>query len=537
MCTASQSCARPGKGLRWRPDNERAGNSPVTVNFRDGIVFPAATTLADKEFAFADHRAVYEHKSSEELLRSLVVLQLCASPLLVRHSGALLDALPWLREALYRHFSVGHAPADVWGRMNALRANGVQAIMDFAEEDAGATALSSTTTAGRLDVDAEAEAEARYERRVAAFLSSIDTAATLQSQGFAAVKLTALADPAVLEALAAATATAPAEPQPAEAQQQAEQQQGPEARLAPAQQAQLAALMGRMDRLVERALRKVRGGGGGGGGGGLQTVVMPAGEGVKLMIDAELSHLRPAIDRLVHQLMAKHNRAAAAAGGDGAVIFITYQAYLRDVQPRLTADLERAERQGYVLGAKLVGGVYLHLERRRAAERGEPAPVWDRAEDTYAAFDGCLEALLRAVRAGRAELMVGSHNQGSVQVAVTAMDRLGLDPAESPVYFGQLLGMADNISFTLGQHGYKTFKYCPHGEPAKMRPYLSRRVLETQYSVQGGRQDLRMLQAELWRRISQDPAGQMAQLFGGGGGGAASAGAGGAGKAPQAAQQ
>ncbi|KAG2448607.1 hypothetical protein HYH02_006497 [Chlamydomonas schloesseri] len=492
MCTASQSCARPGKGLRWRPDDERSSNAPVTVgtNFRDGLVFPS---LVNRQFAFLDHRAVYEHKSTEELVRSLVVLGLCSSPLLVRHSEALLDALPWVREALYKHFSVGHAPADVWGRMNSMRANGVQAIMDFAEEDSGATALSS---AASLDDAADAEeAEERYERRVAAFLASIDTAATLQTQGFAAVKLTALADPAMLEALAlleaqaAQVSEAAAEAQDA-GQGQQEQEQGLEARLAAAQQAQLAALMGRLDRL-----------------------------GVKLMIDAELSHLRPAIDRLAHQLMARHNRSSsssstAAGGGDGAVIFISYQAYLRDVQLRLQRDLERAERQGYVLGAKLVGGVYLHLERRRAAERGEPAPVWDTAEDTYAAYDGCLDALLCAVKAGRAELMVGSHNQGSVQTAVTLMARLGLDPEEAPVYFGQLLGMADNISFTLGQHGYKTFKYCPHGEPAKLRPYLSRRVLETQYSVQGGRQDLRMVQAELWRRISQDPAGQLAQLFG-----------------------
>ena len=76
-------------------------------------------------------------------------------------------------------------------------------------------------------------------------------------------------------------------------------------------------------------------------------------QGVKLMIDAEQSHLRPAIDHIGRELMREHNKPVSA-GGEGAVIFMSYQSYLRDVELRLQRDLERAERQGYVLGAKLV---------------------------------------------------------------------------------------------------------------------------------------------------------------------------------------
>lgn len=81
--------------------------------------------------------------------------------------------------------------------------------------------------------------------------------------------------------------------------------------------------------------------------------------------------------------------------------------------------------------------------------------MWDHISETHDCFTDCLDLLLRAVKSDRAELMLGSHNQGSVEAAVAAMADLGMDPEEAPVYFGQLMGMADNLSFTLGQHGYK----------------------------------------------------------------------------------
>jgi proline dehydrogenase len=52
-----------------------------------------------------------------------------------------------------------------------------------------------------------------------------------------------------------------------------------------------------------------------------------------------------------------------------------------------------------------------------------------------------------------AEVMAATHNQASIERAVALMAEHGLPPS-SPVYFGQLLGMADHLTFTLGQHGY-----------------------------------------------------------------------------------
>ncbi|GLI60684.1 hypothetical protein VaNZ11_002886 [Volvox africanus] len=557
---------------------------------------------------FTDHAAIFEGRSTSDLLRALLVLRLCATPPFVTHSAALLDsarrllgekvAMSAVHESFYKHFCAGKEAADVWARMNALRAHGIGAIMDYAEEenlrklskpqhqvqaelvsapavtgtDAG-TITGGTSGTGRYAVISAREplggetinqspaAAPSYnysleqnacERHTTAFLAAIDTAATLPGQGFAAIKLTALGDRGLLEHLAAAVESVRelfkvydlngdgyiTEAEFDECFKKLAAEQGSasstdkrkelwkwldakgegridymcwtqrldlenmpslaanlekQARangtvrpwhLSSSEKEELKALLGRLERLVDRAVSK----------------------GVKLMIDAEQSSLRPAIDHIAHELMRCHNTVHDGGNGPGeAVVFVTYQAYLRDAQQRLAADLERAKRERYTLGVKLVRGAYLQSERRRAAKSGVSSPVWDHIEETHASFDACLDMLLGAVKDGRAEVMLGSHNQASVEAAVAAMARLGLEPDEAPVYFGQLMGMADNLSFTLGHHGYKVFKYCPYGSVEKVIPYLLRRVNENQYILKGGKLDMALLWSELWRRALHDP--------------------------------
>merc|ERR1711976_180159 len=100
-------------------------------------------------------------------------------------------------------------------------------------------------------------------------------------------------------------------------------------------------------------------------------------------------------------------------------------------------------------------------------------------------------------------MMVASHNRHSVKLVVDTMRRLEL-PASSGVYFGQLLGMADHITFPLGQHGYKAYKYVPYGPVEKVMPYLIRRTQEnsTFLGSPGIQEERAMIGTELKRRLS-----------------------------------
>lgn len=174
--------------------------------------------------------------------------------------------------------------------------------------------------------------------------------------------------------------------------------------------------------------------------------------GVRLMIDAEHTYFQPAIDNITAGLQRKHNI-------DYPVIFGTYQMYLKDSLLRLRTDMERASKGGYRFAAKLVRGAYVPLEREYAAENGLEDPIWPNIQDTHKNYNTGVEEVLRKIAAGeKVEIMVASHNQGSVELAIRTMRELGLGP-ESGVYFGQLLGMADNLTFPLGHAGYKAYKY------------------------------------------------------------------------------
>lgn len=184
------------------------------------------------------------------------------------------------------------------------------------------------------------------------------------------------------------------------------------------------------------------------------------------------------------------------------VIFNTYQAYLKDSQRRLATDMERARREGYRFAAKLVRGAYLHVERANAAARGAPSPVFDVLPETHANYNACVALLLKEVVGCGAEAMFASHNPESIQKVVAGMRRLGLPPgADSGVYFGQLLGMADNVTFTLGRAGFAAYKYVPYGPLRLVMPYLIRRAQENRDIMARCEENIAQARSELARRL------------------------------------
>lgn len=216
--------------------------------------------------------------------------------------------------------------------------------------------------------------------------------------------------------------------------------------------------------------------------------------GVHMMIDAEHTYFQPAIDNIANTLMKRHNIHYPA-------IFSTYQMYLVDSSQRLKTDMERASKGGYYFAAKLVRGAYMELERNRAKELDIPDPIHPTLQATHDNYNNCMEYVLSKIAEGeKVEVMFATHNQESIERCIALMHKYKLTPQHG-VYFAQLLGMADHLSYTLGLASYKAYKYVPYGKVREVMPYLSRRAQENSSVLGNVGLEISMARDELLRRL------------------------------------
>lgn len=236
---------------------------------------------------------------------------------------------------------------------------------------------------------------------------------------------------------------------------------------------QMKRMLQRIDVLAKRALEK----------------------GVRLMVDAEQTYFQPAISRLTLEMQRKFNM-------ESPIIFNTYQCYLKEAYDNVTADVELSRREGWHFGAKLVRGAYMQQERNRAMEVGYDDPINPTYDKTNEMYHRCLDYILEEIRHNRkANVMVASHNEDTVKFTLRRMNELVIYPEEKKVYFGQLLGMCDQISFPLGQAGYPVYKYVPYGPVNEVLPYLSRRAQENRGIMKGAIRERHLLWSEFKRRL------------------------------------
>ncbi|KAF4518867.1 hypothetical protein B566_EDAN006718 [Ephemera danica] len=222
---------------------------------------------------------------------------------------------------------------------------------------------------------------------------------------------------------------------------------------------------------------------------------------VRLMVDAEQTYFQPAITRITLEMMRKHNK-------EKAIMFNTYQCYLKEAFANVATDLEQAKRQDFYFGAKLVRGAYLEQERARAEALGYEDPTNPNYEATSEMYERTLsECLLRITEVKKAggdprkiAIMVASHNEDTVRFALKKMQEYGISPADKVICFGQLLGMCDYITFPLGQAGYSVYKYIPYGPVNEVLPYLSRRAQENKGILKKIKKEKSLLLEELKRR-------------------------------------
>lgn len=522
---------------------------------------------------FNDAKAAYESKSTVELWRAFAVFQLCRIPFLVKHSETLLqasrkvlggtisDAL--LKATLFGHFCAGEDEKRIQPVLENLQSSGIGSILDYAHEDDGSSSSSdeekeqpssdapTNTATSPEEILQEAnpkvlvrtydyESEHQCDLHVKTFEDCIHAVQHLDAEGYAAVKVTALGNPKLLERMSRAlrevkvlfgkfdqdgdgfisraefeegfnlffrhdnshdleemfdlldpdhtgrvdfiTWSMMLSPKDLPRITAKCRELGPLAMASPTEEEVelIEAMFERGHKLAKEASKC----------------------GVRLLIDAEQHRFQPAIDNLVLDLQRNFN---ATDKTDKPIIYNTYQCYLKDTSERLTTDMERSERHSYHFGAKLVRGAYMEGERALAETLGYESPIHETIEDTHACYDESVDYLLHQSKATtdrKVEMMLASHNQSSIEKAIETMDTLDIDPQDSTICFAQLYGMTDNLTYNLGQNGFRAYKYVPYGEVHEVMPYLVRRAQENSAVAGGAAKELQMIRAELERRMS-----------------------------------
>lgn len=216
--------------------------------------------------------------------------------------------------------------------------------------------------------------------------------------------------------------------------------------------------------------------------------------GVRVFIDAEESWLQETIDRWALEMMRRYNR-------ERALIYNTYQLYRHDRLTALKADYQQGVAGNFHIGAKLVRGAYLEKETRRAEKMGYPNPMNPSKPATDELYDASLRFSIEHI--ARLAICAGTHNEASSLLLTQLMREHRIAPSDERVYFAQLYGMSDNLSYNLANAGYRVAKYVPYGPVEAVMPYLLRRANEnTAIAGQSSREFL-LIQKEMARRRNQ----------------------------------
>lgn len=212
---------------------------------------------------------------------------------------------------------------------------------------------------------------------------------------------------------------------------------------------------------------------------------------VSLLIDAEESWIQEPADRLVEEMMRKYNRKKA-------IVFNTLQCYRWDRMDYLKKLHATARKEGFIPGIKAVRGAYLEKENDRAEEMGYPTPICASKVATDENFNAVLEYVAKHLD-GMA-LFAGTHNEGSCYYLMDLMADRGIEANDPRIWFGQLYGMSDHISFNLAKFGYNVAKYLPFGPVRDVMPYLIRRAEENTSVAGQTNRELELLKKERNRR-------------------------------------
>lgn len=212
---------------------------------------------------------------------------------------------------------------------------------------------------------------------------------------------------------------------------------------------------------------------------------------VPLLIDAEETWMQDAVDDLIEAMMKKYNT-------EKVIVFGTLQLYRWDRLDYIKKLHERAKEQGFKVGMKLVRGAYMEKERERAEEKGYKDPICVDKQATDKLFNDVMVYMFKNI--DDMAIFSGTHNEESSYLLMDLIAKSGLDKNDDRVWFGQLYGMSDHISYNLAKEGYNVAKYLPFGPVRDVMPYLIRRAEENTSVVGQTNRELELLKRERKRR-------------------------------------
>lgn len=497
------------------------------------------------DISFNDTTKAYKSKTMRQLLRNYFILGLCSNDFLVKNNERIMKLgrsilgkrafEKIMRSTFYGQFVAGQDEREIVPVIKHLSSFGVKTILDYsAEEDVDVSELQedaqayveknqdefeylsqvdnasplrryqqSTDFADRRKYLPVARTyfyhgESQCEKNLEIFFKAIEAVAeTTGNTGFAAIKLTALGRPRLLMKLSKIIDYMRQLEGCARVETLAELLE----RFNSLDQAHINPLDEDEEEMLFNLMRRIN---------RIAAYASQVG-GARCMIDAEQTYMQPAINMIAMELMRQYNRREA-------IIFHTYQCYLKGAHDQVRQDLATSRRENFFFGAKLVRGAYMDQERARAAKLGYEDPINESFEATSNMYNKTLSYLMEEIErelriAGtngsgeidrnnkRISIMVASHNEDSIRFALEQMEKRGIKPGHRVICFGQLYGMCDHVSFTLGQSGYSVYKYTPYGPIEEVLPYLGRRAIENHGFLSKLRRERSLLSQEITKRL------------------------------------
>ncbi|XP_075035113.1 hydroxyproline dehydrogenase [Mixophyes fleayi] len=464
----------PALNMWWLSRCVRLGSSPLpttawtlTLPCRAGS---SHRVSAQRALDFSDG-GVFRLKSRWEVVRGLLIFRMCSVPSLVRNSDKLLSVsrrllgrrlFEWvMRGSVYGQFVAGETLPEIQVCVDRLGKLGIRPMLAVPIEE---------------DLGESKSGERWYQQNEEIMMNCVDLSAAGGDRPMMQLKITALmsADLCKVLTVCLSDPSRRAELSPQRIVSIMEGKDSSFSCLTEQQNRHLQNSVLRLSRVGKHAKAK----------------------GVRVLVDAEYTYMNPALSLVTLGMMAQCNQ-------DEPWIWNTYQCYLKDSFQNLSQDLDTAESLNLCFGVKLVRGAYMDKERKLAKEKGYTDPIQPDWAATNRSYQRSLDKMLDLIgqRGQRYNLIIASHNEESVLHSVTRMAELGIDKSSGSLCFGQLLGMCDHVSLTLGQAGYLVYKSIPYGSVDSVLPYLVRRAQENQSVLQGIRKERDLLRGEIRRRL------------------------------------